>query len=84
MSFSFIWQMSDDIYASVKKNEWAPRPISAKTAPVSTNRAVNFGYRAIFLPCLMGGGEIWVKALFHHPGVIRNCGKSIYGDFLKS
>ena len=42
----------------MKGNEWAPRPISAKTAPVSTNRAVNFGYRAILLFCQR---RVWWK-----------------------
>ena len=47
-----IRDMSGEIYGRwMKGNEWAPRPISAKTAPVSTNRAVNFGYRAILLFC---------------------------------
>ena len=39
-------------------NEWPPRPIFAKTAPVSTNRAVNFGYRAILLFCQQ---RVWWK-----------------------
>ena len=52
ISPGLIRDMSGEIYGRwMKGNEWAPRPISAKTAPVSTNRAVNFGYRAILLFC---------------------------------
>ena len=51
-SVGLIQDMSGEIYGRwMKGNEWAPRPISAKTAPVSTNRAVNFGYRAFLLFC---------------------------------
>ena len=51
-SVGLIRDMSGEIYGWwMKGNEWAPRPISAKTAPVSTNRAVNFGYRAFLLFC---------------------------------
>ena len=58
-SLRLIWEMSSgEIYGRVKGNEWAPRPISAKTAPVSTNRAVNFGYRAILLFCQK---HVWWK-----------------------
>ena len=51
ISPELIREMSGEIYGRVKGNEWEPRPISAKTAPVSTNRAVNFGYRAFLLFC---------------------------------
>ena len=58
-SAAYLRNEWEDWWGGAKGNEWEPRPISAKTAPVSTNRAVNFGYRAILLFCQKH--QLWWK-----------------------